>query len=168
MNKLVTLINSLNNKIGRTLSYLLLIMIFTSFFVVFLRYFVGLGWVWMQEIVSYCHAILFLGSFAYALLHDEHVRVDLFYRPLRASKKAWVNLFGNVFLLMPTAIYLLILCFPYVKDSWEVFEGSNSGGGLELVFLLKSMLLIFPSLLILQSISNILSSILFLTAKGKH
>ena len=118
-----------------------------------------MGWVWMQEIVSYSHAILFLGTLGYALLHEEHVRVDLFYSKLPNKKKNLINLLGHLFFLIPFCLFMIYVSFPYVKDSWAVWEGSSSGGGLEAVFLLKSFLIIGPLLLMFASFVQIYRSI---------
>ena len=71
----------LNNLIGRTIPWLTLGMVLTTFAIVVLRYVFERGWVWMQEIVLYMHALTFLLASGYALARDAHVRVDILYRP---------------------------------------------------------------------------------------
>jgi TRAP-type mannitol/chloroaromatic compound transport system permease small subunit len=142
----------LNDNLGKILSHLLLLMVIVGFLVVVLRYFFEMGWVWMQEIVSYSHAFLFLGCLGYAFIHDEHVRVDVFYSKFSEKKKNKINFWGNLLFLFPFCLCLIYISFPYVKDSWSVFEGSTSGGGLEAVFLLKSLLILGPLLLMAAGI----------------
>lgn len=157
--------NKLNEVIGKCISYLILVMLGVGFLVVVLRYFFNLGWVWMQEIVSYSHAFFFLLGMAFCLQQDRQVRVDIFYQNFSVQKKALVNLIGHGFLLLPTCLLILYQSFPFVIDSWKVLEGSSAGGGLELVFVLKSLLLVFPLLLILQILVEV--PLLYQTWKQK-
>ena len=109
-------------------------MVLVTFVIVVLRYAFERGWVWMQEIVIYLHAFTFLLAAEYALARDEHVRVDILYRPASPRRKAWINLLGSLFLLMPMCAVLSYHSYPYVIASWSVLEGSKDGGGLEAVF----------------------------------
>ena len=69
-------------------------MVLTTFSVVVLRYVFSLGWVWMQESYVWLRGIVFMLGAVYTLLHDGHVRVDIFYRPASERHKSWVYLFG--------------------------------------------------------------------------
>lgn len=143
----------LNALIGRTIPWLTLSMVLVTFTVVVLRYLFERGWVWMQEIVLYMHALTFLLASGYALARDAHVRVDILYRPASPRRKAWVDLLGSLLLLMPTCLLLFYQSLPYVTASWAVFEGSKDGGGLEAVFLLKTGIPAFCLLLFLQAVA---------------
>ena len=66
--------------VGRAASWLCLIMVLVAGVVVTLRYFFGVGWIWLQETVTWMHAAVFLLAAAYTLSSDEHVRVDVLYR----------------------------------------------------------------------------------------
>jgi len=159
MDSIIQFIDSTNEKIGKAFSWLMLVMAGVTFITVIFRYLFGVGWVWMQEISVYSHAVIFLGVAGFALLKDGHVRVDIFYRGASARRKAWVNLLGTSLLLFPTCILIFSGSLPYVIDSWSVFEGSKDGGGLEAVFILKSFILVFSVLLFLQGFSEILKSL---------
>lgn len=134
-------------------------MVLTTFSIVVLRYLFERGWVWMQEIVLYMHALTFLLASGYALARDAHVRVDILYRPASPRRQAWVDLLGSLFLLMPASLVLLYQSLPYVIASWAVFEGSKDGGGLEAVFLLKTGIPAFCLLLFLQAVALVRRSI---------
>jgi len=166
MLRILTAIDRLNDWVGKALSWLILGMVVITFTIVILRYFFRLGWVWMQEIVLYLHGMVFLLACGTTLLKDGHVRVDIFYREFSPKNKAWVNLLGSLFLLLPTCMLIFYESFPYVVDSWEVFEGSKDGGGLEAVFLLKSVILVFCVLTTLQGLSLMGHSYLRLKQNG--
>ena len=155
----------LNRLLGRSVPWMVLAMVATTFVIVVMRYVFGRSWVWMQEGVVYLHAFLFLLTSAYALWRDVHVRVDVLYRPFSRRRKAAVNLAGCIFLLLPTSIVLLVTSWPYVTDSWIVFEGSKDPGGLDAVFVLKSGLLLFAGLLALQAAAIVRHSLRVILGK---
>ena len=140
-----------NRLVGASVSWLVLLMVLCTFAIVILRYLFDRSWVWMQESVIYMHAFLFLFASAYALSRDAHVRVDILYRPQSNRRKALVNLLGSLLLLLPTSLLLGYEAMPFVLDSWRVLEGSKDPGGIDAVFILKSGLLIFALLLLLQA-----------------
>ena len=158
----VRFVDSLNDKIGRGVAWLTLAMVLITFGVVILRYVYAIGWVWLQESYVWMHGLVFMLGAGYTLLHDGHVRVDVFYRPQSARYKAWVDLFGSLLLLLPTLALVAWVSIPYVQDSWDRLEVSREAGGLPGLFLLKSALLVFCVLLGLQGLSLAAKSLLSL------
>ncbi len=121
--------------------------------VVVLRYFFGIGWIWLQETVTWMHGAVFMLAAAYTLARDEHVRVDVFYRDLSPRARAWIDLAGVVLLLLPLCGFLAWYSWDYVAASWRVSETSRESGGLPGLYLLKSVLLVMPALLAMQAIA---------------
>lgn len=160
---LATAINRLNNSVGKWTAWLALTMVLVQFVVVVMRYIFGIGSIMMQESVIYMHGILFMVGAGYTLLHEGHVRVDIFYREASPRTKAIVDLLGAVFFLIPVSVLIWTYSWSYVVQSWSVFEGSKETSGIQGVFLLKSVILVFCGLMILQAISMIIASILRLT-----
>lgn len=159
MHKLATFIEQTVERIGQLVAWLILLMVVGEFIIVALRYVFQLNWIWFQESISYMHAIVFLLAAAYSLKHDEHVRIDIFYREFSVKRKAWVNILGSVFFLFPTSGLIIWMSWDYVLASWQIWEGSRQTGGLPGVFLLKSLLILFPILLILQGVVLIMRSL---------
>ncbi|MGN7612174.1 TRAP transporter small permease subunit [Magnetococcales bacterium HHB-1] len=158
----------LNRWMGKSISWLAIIMVLVTFVIVVLRYFFNIGWVALQESVVYMHALLFMLGAAYTLQEDKHVRVDLLYRQWSPRTKAWINLLGTLIFLFPLMIFILITSWPYVKDSWDIMEGSREAGGLDLVWALKSVLLLMPFLVLSQGLAWILSAWLYLAGKEQE
>ena len=92
----------------------------------------------------YCHATALMCGMVYAWHHDRHVRVDVLYQHYSANKKQRVNFLGTVLLAVPMLVFMVIACWQYVMDSWLRLEGSGETGGLPLLFVLKSLLLLMP------------------------
>lgn len=145
---------------GRTISWLVLLMVLITFTVVVLRYVFDAGWIALQESISYLHSIVFLLGAAYTLKQNAHVRVDIFYTKLDKKAKAWVDLTGHILILMPVMIFIIWVSLPYVIESWKVTESSREAGGLPGVYLLKSLILLMAVLLILQGLAMILKAVL--------
>jgi len=145
---------SLINRIGRAVSWLTLLMVVLTFTIVVLRYGFNLGWIWLQEVVTYLHAMVFMVAAAWAFQADAHVRVDIFYRENSPRYKAWVNLLGTLIFLAPFSVFLFIVGWDYVAASWAAMETSREAGGLPLVYVLKSLILVLPALLLIQSFST--------------
>jgi TRAP-type mannitol/chloroaromatic compound transport system permease small subunit len=139
---------------GKTAAWLTVAMVLLTFAIVILRYGFNLGWIWLQESVVYFHVTVFTVVTAWALQQDGHVRVDIFYTKMPDRKRALVDLLGTLFFLVPFCLFILATAWPYVASSWKVLEGSREAGGLPLVFLLKSLILVMPVLLLGQSFIN--------------
>ena len=159
----VRFVDRLNDVIGRGVSWLTLAMVLVTFAVVVLRYGFSLGWVGLQESYVWLYALVFMLGAGYTLLHNGHVRVDIFYRPASIRFQAIVDLCGSIFLLLPMMITVAWVSFPYIAASWHQLEGSREAGGLEGLFLLKSVLLVFCLLVGLQGLAMASRSVLILT-----
>jgi TRAP-type mannitol/chloroaromatic compound transport system permease small subunit len=165
MQKIAQILDNISRFIGKASSYLILYMVIITFTVVILRYVFNLGWIWLQETITYAHAIFFISTVSYTLLSDAHVRVDIFYQKYSPKKKAFCNLLGILFLLFPTIFILFYYSTGYVADSWAVWETSYEAGGLNFVYLLKSFLIVFCVLLFLQAISSLIKLFYILREK---
>ena len=159
-------IDRANGLIGRWVSWLALFMVLVQFLLVIMRYVFGIGSILIQESLIYAHGTLFMMAAGYTLLMDGHVRVDVFYRGTSAAKKAIVDLCGVLFLLLPVCYLLWDASWPYVAESWKVLEGSRETSGIQGVFLLKTVILVFVALLALQGLSLAIRSLMVLTGHG--
>jgi TRAP-type mannitol/chloroaromatic compound transport system permease small subunit len=147
------LIDRTNMTIGTTVAWLALFMVLVQFALVLMRYVFGIGSIMTQESLIYAHGALFMVAAGYTLLVGGHVRVDVFYREAAPRKKAWIDLLGVVFLLIPVCLLIWRYSLPYVLSSWAVLEGSRETSGIQGVYLLKTCMLLFCILVILQGIS---------------
>jgi len=146
-------------KMGQLTNSLIVFMVAVTAAVALLRYLFDMGWIWAQELVTYFHALFFLGAISLGLLKDGHVRVDIFYRPASIKSQAKIDLFGSFFLTIPFCLLILFESFHYVASSWRIFEGSRETGGIPAVFLLKGLILWFAVNLLLQAVSQIIKAV---------
>lgn len=157
-----TAADRLNEGIGRMASWLILGLVVLQFGVVLMRYVLGIASVYADESLVYVHSSLFLLLAGYTLLHDAHVRIDIFYQRFGDRLRALVNLAGCLLFLLPSVALIGWEAFPYVARSWATLEGSSTLGGLPIVFLLKSMILVFCFLVGVQGVSLALASLVAL------
>jgi len=153
--KTVKVIDGITELTGKLISWFTLFMVLLTFTIVVLRYGFNLGWVAMQESVLYFHGLTFMLGAAYTLKDGGHVRVDIFYQKFSHRGKALVNLLGAIFLLLPVCIFIFYISFDYVAIAWKIMEKSPEAGGLPLVYLSKSFILLFSISLSLQGIAEI-------------
>lgn len=146
-------LETLTAWVGRAVAWLAILMVLITFLVVVLRYAFDLGWIAMQESVTYMHAALFMLGAAYTLQRDGHVRVDIFYQKLPRRRRALIDLAGTLFLLFPVASFIAWASWGYVTDAWAIQEGSREAGGIHGVYLLKTLILLMPALLLLQGLA---------------
>ncbi len=158
--KFVNTIDVITEVLGKGVAWLTLLMVLLTFSIVVLRYGFNLGWIAMQESVLYFHGFVFMLGAAYTLKHDGHVRVDIFYQKYSAKQKAWLNIFGSILLLLPVCIFIFFISFNYVISSWQIMEQSSEAGGLPLVYLNKSLILLLAITLILQGLAEITRNVL--------
>ena len=161
----VRFVDRLNDALGRGVAWLTLAMVLVAFAVVILRYVYAVGWVWMQESYVWLHGIVFMLGAGYTLLHNGHVRVDIFYRAAGLRYKAVVDLLGSLLLLLPMVVVVFLVSQPYVVASWQKLEESRQAGGLPGLFLLKTVILAFSLLLGLQGLALAGRSVLALAGR---
>ena len=141
-------------------------MVLVTVVVVIFRYAFSLGWIWLQESVTWMHALVFMLAAAYTLSRDEHVRVELFDRYMTPKHKALVNIAGTLLLLLPTTIFIFLSSIGYVASSWAVGEASREAGGLPALYLLKTVIPLSALLLSLQGLAQLIENILILKNGG--
>jgi len=157
--RLADRIDRLNTQIGRAAAWLVLVVVLLQFALVVARYMFGLGSLWLSETVIYAHATLFLLAGAWTLSVGAHVRVDIFYADASLRAKAVIDLIGAVLLLLPFALVLLWLSWPYVERSWAILEHSQEASGLPLVFVLKTLIPLFAVLMALQGLAQAIRAV---------
>lgn len=152
---------------GRATSWLALAIVVLMATNVLLRYVFSEGSVWAQELEWHLLSPLILFGMSYALLHGEHVRVDVLYAGFSERNKLRVDLLSAVLCILISAI-IIWLSSKYVWQSWAINENSPDPGGLPWRWALKSLIPIGFALLILQSVAVALGTLEKLRAlKGR-
>lgn len=157
-------IDAFQERFGRAVSWLMLVMVFVVFFDVVTRYAFAYSTVFTQELEWHLFGIIYLLAAGYVMLYDEHIRVDIVYSRWSPRRKAWTDFVLLLVFFFPSCFLVLITTWPFVKNSFLVLEGSPDPGGIPGRWALKSVILIAFTLLVLQGISQAIKT--FFWAKG--
>ena len=157
-------IDAFQDRFGRAVSWLMLLMVLVVFMDVILRYAFNVSFVFTQELEWHLFGMVYLLAAGYTMLYDEHVRVDILYSRWPPRKKAWFDFALYLIFFYPAAIMILVTTWPFVRSSILVLEGSPDPGGIPLRFLLKSVIMIGFLLLMLQALSQTIKS--YFVARG--
>ena len=153
-------IDGLNETVGRVVSWVTLLLVLVVFVDVVMRYLFKTTFVFTQELEWHLFAFIFLIGAGYTLLHDGHVRVDIIYQRLSPKGRAWVNLIGVIFFLIPGCWLVISTSWKFVGNSFSMLEGSPDPGGIPYRFIVKGTMTVGYVLLLLQGISMGLNALL--------
>jgi len=151
--KIADRLDAFNGWLGRTLSYLVIVLVMVQFGLVVMSANFQAGSIKLQESLLYINSLMFLGAAGFTLLHDRHVRVDIFYRDAPERAKARTNFLGTLCLLFPFLVFVWWVGLPYALSSWGDLESSFETSGLPIVYVLKSFILLFALNLSAQGLS---------------
>jgi TRAP-type mannitol/chloroaromatic compound transport system permease small subunit len=157
-------IDWVNERVGHLVYWLILAAVVVSAGNATVRYLFDKssnGWL---ELQWYLYSAVFLLASGYTLLHNEHVRIDVINSHLPPRVRAWIDLLGGLFFLMPMALIIMALSWPIVVESVLRDEVSSDAGGL----LRWPVKLLIPAgflLLALQGVSEIIKRAGFLLGR---
>ena len=159
-------IDRANERIGRFVGWLTLLMVLIGTYNTVARYLGGyldrkLSSNSYIELQWYLFSLIFLLGASYTLQRNAHVRVDVFFGRLSERGRAWVDLFGTFLLLLPFTVFALWVSWPPVRNSWKVREVSPDPDGL-LRYPIKAVILVAFALLALQGIAHLLRQVAIL------
>ncbi len=109
----------------------------------------------LEELQWHLYAVAFLIGLSYAVVSDQHVRVDVVYGSRSLRTQAWIDLVGIVVFALPFVILVLRYGIPFVVTSYESGERSNQPSGLPYRFLIKGALVVAFALLLLAFLSRL-------------
>ena len=150
-------------RVGQWAAWLNVPLVLLICYDVFMRYAFNETAVWILELEWHLYALIFLFGAAFALKHDQHVRVDVFYDNLNRHKQAWIDTVGIILFLMPWIVLVIWQSSVYTANSFAILEGSPDPGGMPARYILKACIPISFTLLGLQGIAELIKNILILT-----
>ena len=151
--KLAHGIDAFVDLVGRATSWLALGIALVMGANVLLRYAFSYGFIWAQELEWHIFVPICLFGMSYALLHGEHVRVDVLFQYFTPRNKHLVEVV-SAFICMAFCVIVIWLSIPYVYQSWSIGEGTANPGGIEYRYIVKSLIPIGFAILFLQSLSE--------------
>ena len=168
MQALLTLsrgIDALNERVGRAVYWLVLIVALVSAGNAVSRYGFGASSNAWLEAQWYLFSAIFLLAAGYTLKHNGHVRIDVIYGRLSPRARALIDLVGTVLFLLPMTLLIMWLSWTGFAESYAIGEVSPDAGGL-LRWPVKLLIPLGFALLALQGLSEIIKRIAFLAGAG--
>ncbi len=151
--KLAHGIDAFVDLVGRATSWLALGIALVMGANVLLRYAFSYGFIWAQELEWHIFVPICLFGMSYAMLHGEHVRVDVVFQYFTPRNKHLIEVI-SAFIAMAFSLIVIWLSIPYVYQSWSIGEGTANPGGIEYRYIVKSLIPIGFAILFLQSLSE--------------
>jgi TRAP-type mannitol/chloroaromatic compound transport system permease small subunit len=168
---LSSLIDALNERVGRTVYWLILVMVVVSAGNATVRYLFNTSSNAWLEVQWYLFSVVFLLSAGYTLLKNEHIRIDVVTGRMSRRVQLWIDILGTIFFLFPMTLLILKLSWPMVAESFARNEMSGDAGGL-LRWPVKAMIPLGFGLLLLQGLSELIKKIAILNGilpdPGEH
>ncbi|EKV29204.1 TRAP-type mannitol/chloroaromatic compound transporter [Caenispirillum salinarum AK4] len=148
--------------IGRATAWLWVLLVLVIVLQVALRYLFNMGSIQLEELQWHIYAVGFILGLSYCLVEDRHVRVDVIAERLRPKTRAWIEMLGLTFLLLPFLTTILIQSVPYIWSSFIQSETSAAPGGLPYRWILKSFMFWGFLLLIIAALARFLRCTAFI------
>ena len=164
MNALLSLsraIDKLNERVGLTVSWLVLAAVLISAANAIVRKAFNVSSNSFLEIQWYLFSVVFLFCAGYTLLRNQHVRIDVIAGRLSPQAQAWIDILGTIFFLMPMAITIMWLSWPVFVQAYQRGEVSTNAGGL-LIWPARLLVPIGFFLLVIQGFSELIKRVAFL------
>ncbi len=152
-------IDTLLEKIGKGTAWLNFILIGIILVQVILRYVFGRGMVPLEELQWHLYGVGIMVGLSYAVVKDSHIRLDLVYEKMSDKRKAFFDILGIIFLLLPFAIVGIIKGYELFFESFRVNESSASPTGLPFRWIIKSFVCTGFFLLAVSSVTRLIAQI---------
>lgn len=164
--KYLVYIDKLILKLGKIFSWLNFFVLLTIILQLILVHFFGKGYVFLDELEWHFYAIAFLFGLSYAEVKGRHIRIDVFSQRFSDQTKEKIEIFGNIFLMLPYIIVIIYHGIDFAREAWIIGETSGSPMGLPYRWFIKSFVPIGMFFLGISIISRTVKSIVFLTRKS--
>jgi TRAP-type mannitol/chloroaromatic compound transport system permease small subunit len=147
-------IDDAQDRFGRALAWLMLVMVLVVFTDVVMRYAIQRTYVFTQELEWYLFAITYLLAGGYVMLWDEHVRVDILYSRLKPRTRAWFDFVLLFVFFFPSCFLVIYTTWPFFRNAYAVLEGSPDPGGIPARWALKGVIILAFAVMALQGFSQ--------------
>jgi TRAP-type mannitol/chloroaromatic compound transport system permease small subunit len=151
-------IDSVNLRIGKWLSWLVLVVVLISAANATVRKLFDTSsnaWLELQWVLF---GVIFLLCSPWTLLSNEHIRIDILNAMFPARLRNAIDLIGHALFLLPLTLIMIVTAYPFFRASWAINEQSMNAGGLP-VWPAKGMILIGFFLLFLQGLSELIKRV---------
>jgi TRAP-type mannitol/chloroaromatic compound transport system permease small subunit len=159
--KIAGLVDALNERVGRSIMWLVLVAVLLSAGNAIARKLFRVGSNALIDMQWYLFSGIFLLGAGYVFLKNIHVRIDFISGRLKPKVRSLIDIIGIIVFLIPFCWIVIRMSWPLFFNAWKSGEMSQNAGGL----IRWPVYLLMPTgiaLLFLQSISELIKRIAFL------
>ena len=95
------------------------IMFITVIINILLRYLFNINYIFLQELVMYMHAFIFLFGISICLKEDTHVRIDIFSSKLGVGYRKLIDQIGLIIFIIPFCLFVIYESTSMITRSWS-------------------------------------------------
>jgi len=166
--KICTALDGIVDRFGRVLAWLNIALIVAIIIQVILRYVFDHGVVILEELQFHLYGMMLILAVSYTLVHDGHIRLDLFHTRFTKRNKEKVEIFGIIFLLIPMIGIIFFHSLDFLADSWKVNERSDAPMGLCCRWAFKAFIPVGFILLGMAAASRLIKAFAYLKRNPKE
>ena len=111
----------------------------------------------LQELEWHLFDVVVMLSIAYALKHNAHVRVDIFYERFAPKTQLLIDIIAILFFILPFSIFIIYISLGFVEMSYLQNEASCDPGGLSHRWIIKSLMPLAFLFLSLSAIERVIA-----------
>lgn len=160
-------VDGLNDRVGRAMIWLVLIVVVISSGNAVFRFAFNMSSNALLEIQWYLFSAIFLLSAGYVLKRNEHIRIDVLFGRYSERTQNWIDVFGFIVFLLPMGLLVTYLSWTVFTLAWHSGEMSSNPGGL-IRWPVRLMVPVGFALLVLQGLSELIKRFAFLQGVGRN
>lgn len=159
-------INTLNEWVGKAVSWLFLALIASVCIDLFARFFTGRSTDWAFDINYMLYGTNFMLAGAYTLKHNAHVRVDVINLKFSPRVRASLECVFYLLIMFPLCSFMLYATWLDFVSAVQMKEVSIVSSWHPPVYYYKAVMPLTFALLILQSIANFIPNLVVAVKRG--
>lgn len=160
LQQLVKYNDGINEWVGKTVSWLIWIVMALCVFEVITRRFFNAPHIWAYDVTGMFYALHFMLLGGYTLLKQGHASVDILSGRLSNKTQALLQITTYFIFFFPFAIVLFWIGFKYALSSWAIME-RTSVGVMYVAPVMKTAVPVAAVMLFIQGISEMMKLTLF-------
>jgi len=162
MQKLLLTIDKISTFVGKTFSWLIVMLTFLITYEIFSRYALDAPHAWAFDATIQMYGTLFMMAGAYTLSKNGHVRGDVLYGFFPPRLQAGIDLTLYIVFFLPGVTALCWAGYHYASESWAIWEHSNITAEGPPIYTFKTVIPVAGTFLLIQGIVEIIRCILCL------
>lgn len=166
LQQLMNVCDGINEWTGRTVAWLVWIVMFLCVFEVITRRLFNSPHIWSYDVINVFYAVNFMLLGGYTLLKRGHVSVDIFSTRLSKKLQSLLQIVTYLIFFFPFVVVIFYVGWKTAMVSWMDFERTSIGLPL-IVPVMKTAMPVAALLLFIQGIPEVTRSIISFRKEGR-